>query len=296
MSLPEESALSLEQLQAWFGRAISRPLPAEYPANPLHLSAPEILPEAEQRLRAKGGLDGFGRLGIYNQQYWFRLISVMQSDYACAIHLMGLRPFNDWAMRYLTAHPPSSPFLAELDAGFHAFLEAGYQGSDREAVLQAVAYERALSKAFDAADGIPLASAGLADPAALLSARLRLAPHLTPLHVDWDFAEYRARCQPDESLEQAIRPNPGPADLVVFRDGDLNVMKQPVAAAALAVLLEFRKPASLTEAFGNLEGRLGAADQAEMEAGLSGWFQEWVAKGWLCLADSDARTPALLGH
>jgi hypothetical protein len=288
MPLPDEKALSLEQLQAWFGSAISRPLPREYPANPLHLSAPEVRPEAEQRLRSKGGLDGFGRLGIYNQQYWFRLISVMQSDYACAIHLMGLRPFNDWAVRYLTAHPPASPFLAELDALFPDFLAAGYQGPDREAVLQAVAYERALSKAFDAADGVPLASAGfgdLSDPAALLAARLRLAPHLTPLHVDWDFADYRARCLPDDSLEQDIRPLPGSADLVIFRDGDLDVMKQPVAAAALAVLLEFRKPASLTEAFGNLEGRLGAADQAEMEAGLSGWFQEWVAKGWLCLAE-----------
>jgi hypothetical protein len=286
-SHPSEKTPSLEQLQAWFGSVISRPLPREYPANPLHLSAPEVRSEAEQRLRAKGGLDGFGRLGIYNQQYWFRLISVMQSDYTCAIHLMGLRPFNDWAVRYLTAHPPASPFLAELDADFPAFLDAGYQGPERNAVLQAVAYERALSKAFDAADGVPLSSAGFtdpADPAALLSARLRLAPHLTPLHVDWDFADYRARCLPDESLEQDIQPHPGPADLVIFRDGDLDVMKQPVAAAALAVLLEFRKPASLTEAFGNLEGRLAAADQAEMEAGLSGWFQEWVAKGWLCLA------------
>ena len=48
----------------------------------------------------------------------------------------------------------------------------------------------------------------------------------------------------------------GAADLVVFRDADLNVMKQPVEAAALAVLLEFRESASLMEAFGNLEGRL----------------------------------------
>lgn len=292
MPHPEEKTLSLEQLQSWFGSVISRPLPPEYPANPLHLSAPEVRAEAGQRLRSKGGLDGFGRLGIYNQQYWFRLISVMQSDYACAIHLMGLRPFNDWAVRYLTAHPPASPFLADLDARFPDFLEAEYQGAGRQAVLQAVAYERALSKAFDAVDGVPLASAGFgdpADPAALLSARLRLAPHLTPLHVDWDFAEYRARCLPDESLEQDIRPLPGSADLVIFRDRDLQVMKQPVAAAALAVLLEFRNPASLTEAFANLEGRLGAAGQAEMEAGLSGWFQEWVAKGWLCIADTDSR-------
>jgi putative DNA-binding protein len=287
MSLSDEKAPSLEQLQTWFGQVISRPLPREYPANPLHLSAPEVRPEAGQRLRAKGGLDGFGRLGIYNQQYWFRLISVMQSDYTCAIHLMGLRPFNDWAVRYLTAHPPASPYLAELDAGFHAFLDANYRGGDRAAVLQAVAYERALSKAFDAAEGVPLFSAGFTDqaePAALLSARLRLAPHLTPLHVDWDFADYRARCLPDESLEQAIEPHAVAADLVIFRDENLDVMKQPVAAAALAVLLEFREPASLTEAFGGLEGRLDPGVQAEMEAGLSGWFQEWVAKGWLCLA------------
>ena len=154
----QEKAPSLEQLQAWFGCAISRPLPEAYPANPLRLGAGGRA-EAGQRLRSKGGLDGFGRLGIYNQQYWFRLISVMQSDYTCAIHLMGLRPFNEWAVRYLTAHPPASPFLAELDAGFPAFLKGEYQEGDRDAVLQAVAYERALSKAFDAADGVPLASA-----------------------------------------------------------------------------------------------------------------------------------------
>jgi hypothetical protein len=286
MGNPRKPKPSLAELQAWFGDAISRPLPSEYPANPLAVSAPGIGPEAHERVRAKGGLDGFGRLGIYNQQYWFRLISIMQSDYTCAIHLMGLRPFNDWAVRYLTAHPPASPFLAELDAGFPAFLEAGYHGPHRQAVLQAIAYERALSKAFDAAEGKPLSSSGPAGAGDLLAARLRLAPHVTPLHVDWDFAEYRSRCLPDESLEQAIEPKPGAAHLVIYRDADLEIMKRPVSAAALAVLGEFREPASLTGAFGNLEGRLSDADQADLEGGIAAWFQDWVARGWLCLADA----------
>ncbi|MEO6095830.1 MAG: putative DNA-binding domain-containing protein [Fibrobacteria bacterium] len=286
MADPRKKTPDLAGLQTWFGQAISRPLPEEYPGNPLALSAPELEPDADARLRTKGGLTGFGRLGIYNQQYWFRLISVMQSDYTCAIHLMGLRDFNDWAVRYLTAHPPSSPFLAELDAGFPAFLEAGYQGPERQAVLQAVAYERALSKAFDAAEGESLAAAGFTETARLMAARLRLAPHVTALHVDWDFAEYRVRCLADESLEAEIAPVRGSADLVIFRDADLDVMKEPVSAAALAVLREFREPAALLDAFGNLEGRLTAAEQAELETGISAWFKDWVARGWLCHAES----------
>jgi hypothetical protein len=286
MANPRKKTPDLARLQTWFGQAISRPLPDEYPGNPLAVSAPDLEPEADARLRTKGGLTGFSRLGIYNQQYWFRLISVMQSDYTCAIHLMGLRGFNDWAARYLIAHPPASPFLADLDAGFAAFLEAGYQGPEREAVLQAVAYERALSQAFDAAEGESLAAAGLADPARLMAARLRLAPHVTALHIDWDFAEYRGRCLPDESLEAAIAPVRGSADLVIFRDADLDVVKEPVSAAALAVLREFREPASLLDAFGNLEGRLTAVDQAELEACIPAWFKDWAARGWLCLAEA----------
>ena len=277
----------LSELQSWFGRNIARPLPDQYPGNPLAVSAPELEAAADATLREKGGLGGFARLGIYNQQYWFRLISIMQSDYTCAIHLMGLHAFNEWAVRYLDAHPPASPFLADLDAAFPAFLEAGYHGEDRAAVLQAIAYERALSKAFDAAEGTALSVDGVGAPADLLAARLRLAPHLTPLHLDWDFADYRARCLPDESLEASIAPpHPGGSDLVIFRDADLDVMKEPVSMAALAVLSAFRAPATLNEAFGKLEGTLSDAEQAELMGHLSAWFQDWVARGWLCLAEA----------
>jgi hypothetical protein len=273
--------MGLADLQAWFGGSIAIPLPDEYPGNPLEISAPAAASEADGRLRAKGGMSGFARLGVYNQQYWFRLVSIMQADYACAIHLMGLHPFNAMAVRYLTDHPPASPFLAELDKDFPAYLAANYQGPERSAVLQAIAYERALSKAFDAEDGETLADAGLG-PEALMTTRLRLAPHVTPVHVDWDFAEYRSRCSQDESLEADVGPPvPGPADLVIHRDASLDVLKEPVPAAALALLRAF--PGTLGEVFAELEGKLAPADQAALESGLGSWFQAWVAEGWLCL-------------
>ncbi|MDB5051825.1 MAG: hypothetical protein JWO30_4896 [Fibrobacteres bacterium] len=287
MSQADKTSLNLGELQSWFGRQISRPLPDEYDGNPLAESAPGLEPEADDLVRGKGGLAGFARVGIYNQQYWFRLISVMQSDYTCAIHLMGLHVFNDWAVRYLEAHPPSSPFLAELDAAFPAFLEKGYQGESRGAVLQAVAYERALSKAFDAPEGASLAGAGISAPADLLAARLKVAPHLTPVRVDWDFADFRSRCLPDESLEGSFELRPETAHLAIFRDPDLEIMKEPVSPVAFAVLGVFLEPATLTEAFEKLEGRLSPEEQAELMRGISGWFQDWVARGWLCLAATD---------
>jgi hypothetical protein len=272
---------ALAELQAWFGSAIATPLPDTYAGNPLQASSPDSAAQADARLRGPGGFGGFARLGVYNEQYWFRLVSVMQADYACAIHLMGLKEFNAWAVRYLLAHPPASPFLAELDLGFPAFLAAGYAGPEREAVLQAVAYERALSKAFDAADGIPLAAAGLS-PQELPQRRLALAPHLSLVHVDWDFAEYRIRCAADESLEQAMDPpRREAADLAIYRDGELRVRKVPLTRTAWGLLKAF--PGSLGEVLAAYEGTLGAEGHAELEAGLGGWFRDWVSLGWLCL-------------
>jgi hypothetical protein len=272
---------ALDELQAWFGSAIATPLPDAYAGNPLQASAPGLAPEAEARLRGPGGFGGFARLGVYNEQYWFRLVSVMQADYACAIHLMGLREFNAWAVRYLRAHPPASPFLAELDLRFPAFLEAGYAGPEREAVLQAVAYERALSKAFDAAEGLTLAAAGIA-PADVLPRRLALAPHASLVHIDWDFAEYRLRCAADASLEQAMDPpRAEAADLVIYRDRDLQVRKGRVSRTAWGLLNAF--PGTLGEVLARYEEALDADGRRELEENLGEWFRDWVALGWLCL-------------
>jgi hypothetical protein len=274
----------LAELQAWFGAAIATPLPDRYAANPLDSTAPGLAAEADARLRGPGGFGGFARLGVYNEQYWFRLVSVMQADYACAIHLMGLKEFNAWAIRYLSAHPPASPFLAELDLGFPAFLEAEYAGPEREAVLQAVAYERALSKAFDAAAGLTLAAAGI-PPEGVLPRRLALAPHLSLVHIDWDFPEYRIRCAADESLEQPMDPpRRYTADLIIYRDEDLRVQKAPMSATAWGLLKAF--PGSLGEVLGRYEGTLDAGGLEELEANLGAWFRDWVALGWLCL-DAD---------
>jgi hypothetical protein len=276
----------MAELQAWFGKAIARPLPGKYRGNPLEISAPRLAGQAAARLWTRGGLSGFDRLGIYNQQYWFRLITIMQQEYPCAVHLMGLRRFNDWAVRYLEAHPPASPYLSLLDAAFPSFLEKNYRGKNRKQVLQAVAYERAFSKAVDAPAGEPLTARAAA---AVMSLPLRLAPHATPLRLDWDFMAYRAQCLEDESLEKrfALKPGkPGASFIMVYRDAAHAMRQAPLAPAAYRVLGEMREPATVPEIFARLEGKLKKAEQAALEKNLTAWFKDWVAMGWVCLGEA----------
>jgi len=113
--------------------------------------------------------------------------------------------------------------------------------------------------------------------------------------VDWDFASFRAQCLPDESLEGVFELKPEPSCLVIFRDADLDIMKESVSRQALAVLEAFARPATLAEAFGKLEGKLDLEDQAELTAGIGGWFRDWVARGWLCAAPQAAPDPDQAG-
>jgi hypothetical protein len=275
-------------LQAWFAEAIRTPLPLDFEGNPLAAAAPALREAGDALLRGPGGFSGFERLGVYNKQYWFRLLSILQSDYPCAIHLMGLRAYNGWAIRYLADHPPASPYLSRLDDGWPGYVETHYRGADGVAVAQALKFDRAFSRAFDAPEGRPLDPG--ADPMAL---RLRLAPHVTVLSLGWDFPAFRARCLADASLEARIPLEPWKdaeggdetRHMVVWRGRDLTLWQKPVSRPASKVLGALAEPATLDEAFARLEGRLGEGEEAELEAGLSSWFGEWVREGWLVTAE-----------
>lgn len=277
----------MAELQKWFGEAIARPLPDRYAGNPLAVSAPATGAQAAKRLWSRGGMSGFERLGVYNEQYWFRLITIMQEEYPCTVHLMGLRRFNEWAVRYLEACPPASPFLSLLDARFPAFLARRYRERDRARVLQAVAYERAFSQAVDAPAGDP------PKPGAdLAKAKLGLSPHVTPLAVDWDFAAYRALCLADESLEARIPLARARAFLVIYRDKTHRMQQAEIPRAAFRVLDALRNPATLPRVFSRLEKTLKKPEREELAAHLTAWFREWTALGWI--AQNTMPTPQRL--
>src|SRR5690606_168951 len=102
---------ALVDFQRWFGAASSRPLRASQATRMRDVDGLRLTRAANARLKSVNGLDGRARLEVYNRQYWFRLVAIMQEEYPCAVHLLGLDAFNAWVVRYLMAYPPASPYL-----------------------------------------------------------------------------------------------------------------------------------------------------------------------------------------
>lgn len=270
--------------QQWLGRMISRPLAADWNSEKSGILCPEtpLASEAESFLRGQEDMAAVDRAQVYNRQYWFRLISVMQVDYACTIHVMGLRRYNPWVIRYLEKHPPGSPYLNDLDSRFESYLQAEYRESDRPLVLEAVAYDRAFAKAFEGGLGRRLhpSELGGADLAAL---PLRLAPHVTCLALTYAWSEYRRSVLDDAGLERVVEPpRPENISVVIYRE-EITLYEKEVSPAACAVLQALQVPGTLPEVFERLPD-LPATAMQELESRLTEWFADFVARGWVVSA------------
>jgi Putative DNA-binding domain len=274
--------------QNWFGKAISRPLAAEFKSQANGLFGDSLRAEAEAHLRGSDGIGSLERLELYNRQYWFRLISVMQVDYTCTIHVMGLSSYNAWAVRYLDKHPPDSPYLNDLDRSFHAFMRSEYDGKDREWVMESLTYDRAFAKAFEGREGEVLLQGALA-PGDMLQARLQLAPHVTALSLAHDWSSYRAEALKDESLEATLPlPEAMPFHRVVHRH-EATLFEKEIPAAAAALLAALSTPATLPEVFDRMPD-LSESDTQDLETHLTEWFADFVSRGWIVSANDTGLT------
>lgn len=269
---------SLTDLQHWFGEAVSRPL---RPGNRMRsegLRGASLAEEARARLRETAAMGAEDRVAVYNRQYWFRLIDVMQTDAHKLIGVLGLFRFNRWVVKFLQARPPDSPFLADLDRRLPAFLREHFQEEHRDCVLEAAAYDRAYSDAFDAPDAPAYPED--ADP---LTVRWRLAPHARPLWLHWKFREFDPPEDAGEKARETLLPDPEEYGVLVYRHGR-TLYEKRIERGAFLLLSEFREARTLDEAFARLEEKAAPEEWDAIEAGVGAWFKEFTALGWLAPA------------
>lgn len=284
---------ALAAFQHWFSRAASRPLLPGNATRPEGVSGPSLRVEANARLRTVGGMSGLERLEVYNRQYWFRLITIMQEEFPCALHVIGLDAFNTWVIRFLDAHPPASPYLAEMDRGFPAFLRKRYRGSNRAALLEAAEYDHAFSRAFDAPGGAGdpvLAGAPVAPSASpkpvlpTASTKWVLAAQVRPLWLHWNFSAYRALCRGDAELTGRFPlRRRGGADgygLCVHRHENV-LYEKAVTRAEFLLLGALRAPRTLDQVFRAAQRGASPRDLKAMERHVAAWFRDWTGLGWI---------------
>ncbi|MBS0622164.1 MAG: putative DNA-binding domain-containing protein [Verrucomicrobia bacterium] len=244
MQAPEQLSI----LQHWFGGVISRPLTEEGKSAPIDAAVKQwVLPSPT--------LAPDQRMEIYNQQYWYRLLTVMQENFPLVAQLIGYATFNELATAYLIEYPPHTWRLTELGHRFADWVE--------DPLLKiAGQVDWAWEQAFIAPAYPPLSG----NPTLLLQRPWRLQPHLTLLELACDLLPIRDNKEGELVWE-------GPYPVAIFRT--------PYNDIAWARLhLEELK---LLQAIASGQNLLEALEQfpPTHEEELPFWIQNWVIRQWL---------------
>ncbi len=201
----------LESFQASFGTMIRTPLERRtgaLRANPA--SYPVALAKETAPSRARSSRE---RLAVYNRQYWFRLFTVLHGAFPLTTRLLSHFTFNDYAARFLLAHPPRSWDLDAVVDGFDEFLgevlsspnvsiDGQRLGVERTAVVQAARIDAAFHHVFRAPT-VKAFRPTAAHAERLLSSQLRRSPAAAVLEEHWPLCELR-RTLAGDTAETAV--------------------------------------------------------------------------------------------
>jgi len=273
----------LADLQRDFGKAISQPFLFDGGGSGDYRLAQESYPKGivdvmqDQPERNHSGAD---RLGTYNRQYWFRLLTIMQKEYALTCSLMGLLPFNQLVMAYLDACPSSSAHLRDLSNRFPDFLQR--QGKQHlPAVHQAVSLEFRMIQAFDAAHREPLNPQTMDEHSreSLTANPLSFQPHWFLFQEDWNLVHWRSQVMASaepETMNIALKQER--AYWAIYRLG--KVRTEVLGPLQYRLLGPLKQGAGIEEALTQMSEELNESQFAFLKRNIGPWFAHWMSLGW----------------
>lgn len=274
MNEPKPPA-DLAALQRAFGRTISTPLRMLDEHGAYEHAVAHFDPHAVDAVRP-GKLTPTAALSVYNEQYWFRLLTVMQEEFPLTAHLAGVHEFNALVVAYLQAFPPHSARLRDLSNNFVGFL-VGHAAAPH--VLDAATLDFAFIESFDAPQH-PSLDVRTID---LAISPLPFQPHVKLVKLSFNVVTLRRQLRRGEDLDP-LRRHAG--DHVVWRAGArLHVCGLTQPQASLLARLHAGVP--LVDACGALEHDLTAAELEAVLADVQRWFTTWQQRGWFAAAHAD---------
>jgi hypothetical protein len=256
---------SLLELQKWFAAIEKRPHRRKG-AFKIPLYDKKTVEQIDKRISPGPKLTAAQRIGIYNQQYWWRFFSLMQDRYPALTRLFGRGGFNRTLVEpYLLKHPPCDWALVNLGSGLPRWIAEEYREEDKPLVLQMALLEEALHR-LPFAHGLPPLKPEEAGE------KLRLQPTVALIDLGADLFSFRESLLEKEPKHWEENEFPPLARWEEMRHFAVTLSDRWEISSTEAVLLRsFEKGASIEEAC----SLLGEAPQ------IASWFQQWIAKGWL---------------
>lgn len=284
----------LADFQRDFGAALRTPLDARsgtLRAQSERYEAPLVAAVADA-----ASCSGRERLALYNRQYWFRLLTAMQTSWPLTARLLGLFCFNLHAQRFLLHAPPRHFDLRIVTLGFEAYLASslrteavdlgpGETPLPTPALLEAAALDAEFARVFYA-PAEPRFDPSQSNDASLLDRRLKSGTAYARVREHWPLVKLRHT--PAESRSERAIALPArhaqPETWALFRNqrGVAHVRLAPLQAR----LLELLEGYPLGHALAQLEAEVEPEARESLAEQTRGWIAQGVACGfWTGFSD-----------
>ncbi len=273
---------SLKEMQEWFSSVITRRIDGENHINPVSPSGISIELEATKYMSPSPTLLPHQRIELYNQQYWWRLLDVLQNNFPIATRVLGYDSFNEKiGYPYLEKHKPHHWSLNHLGDTLHQWVEEEYDEDNSDKISEMIAVDWAYADSFLAGE-LPLP---IGNEDALVESKLTLQPHVKLLSLHSNLLPFR-----NQLLEQDVNywANHEFPQLkmnqnfffVIYRNEMYNVVWSEIDQHEYRLLSTFKKEITVEEACSWIEQENIELKKAAT-ANLHRWFQEWTARRWL---------------
>lgn len=284
-----EPLKSLEDLQAWFGAVITQAIDEDSRISPIAPSGESIELEAKKFIRPSKTLSPASRIQIYNQQYWWRLLNIMHENFPLATSLFGYFDFNQTiATPYLLKYPPAHWSLNTLGDTLPAWVLENYHEDDKNLVLDSVNVDLAYNLCFTAGELKKIEIHTEEEGLAVLKKKVATQSYLFLIEMSYDLIPFRANVlkqTPDYFEDHDFPPlKKRKTHIGIYRDASLNITWKEISPEEHDVLNRFKEGRTVEEFCTWLEGQPQLARVAEKH--LIHWFREWIALGWIGLAEN----------
>lgn len=218
------------------------------------------------------------RLVVYNEQYWYRLMTVLQQDFPLLAGTMGLWKFNQLATAFLDQHPSRSPYLQNLPNGFVEFLKTSVIYNTPQ-LIQIAALEIAMLNAFHAPVVFPLDPSKLSprELEILADTSLVFQPCFSLLEEDWNLMECRTALEEKKNEVPIVLDRKG--YWAVFRNGN-DVEWKELDPIPFHLLNRLRAGQPLGLACEAVAENLDSPEVNSLMSKIPSWFETWTRLKW----------------
>jgi hypothetical protein len=278
----------LKQTQQWFASIITRPIDENSKMNPMSPSGKPMLLEAGDYIVPNSTQNPAERIEIYNQQYWWRLLGVMQENFPTVTRLFGFYDFNELiAVPYLVKYPPHHWSLNNLGDHLVKWIEEDYHANDKVLVKNAALIDWAYIASFVSAkdEGINIETLPTpGDFSIYLDCPLKLQPSVYLFELPYDLFKFRfefSKQDPDYWLEHdfpILTHQPENLHFLLFRNRYNNIVVDTISHSEFQLLKKFEAGTSIDNICQWLE-ELPDESKLVKEASenLHVWIQRWIA-------------------